>query len=168
MKKSIFLILCILMSVIFISCSRNVATVATHEETNKDNIISSENSDTNKDNVTAANNTDIQNGTDTSLQNISKMYLDYNGFKVDIDITDEMISDLSEVQNAATVPNTELNNAFATIHAVYKDNSDKVFGTIYIGDDNAFYLKCENTPNKDAAYKLADNFLSENSISDLN
>ena len=165
MKKIIFPILCILMSVIFISCSKNVVT---HEETNKDNIITSENSDTKQDNSNATNNTDVQNGVDTSLQNISKMYLDYDGFKVDLDITDEMISDLSEIQNAATVPNTELNNAFAIIHAVYNDNSDKVFGTIYIGDDNAFYLKCENTPNKDAAYKLADNFLPNNSISDLN
>lgn len=30
------------------------------------------------------------------------MYLDYNEFKVDIDITDEMMSELSEIQIGST------------------------------------------------------------------
>ena len=66
-------------SVIFISCSRNVAT---SEEANKDNIITSENSDTNQDNDTAANNTDVQNGVDISLQNISKCILTITNLKL--------------------------------------------------------------------------------------
>ena len=155
------------MSIIFISCSNSVTT---NEDTNtkQDNVITNEDSDTSQDNAITTNTTDIHKDTDTSNQNsnnnISKIYFDYNGFKLDLNLTDEMIAELSEFENNSTVPDTELDEVFATIYAVYEDNSEKIFGGIYIGDDGAFYIKCESNPNKDAAYKLADNFLDVNNI----
>ena len=156
MKKTILLFLFIVISITFISCSKNAVI---NESTRK---IQDNSSTTIITTIEDNTNTTKQNSQNNSSENrIKKMYLDYNGFKIDIDVTDEMTSELSEFENCTTVPDTKLSKAFATIYAVYSDKSEELFGTIYIGNDGAYYLKCENNPNKDAAVKLADDFLNK-------
>lgn len=149
MKKIISIFLCILISIAFISCSKN--TKEDRNSTNQQTTNSIANTLNNKHSTLSNNSKN-----DKQDSNIKRIYLDYNGFKVDVDIDNEMISQLDEIENNSTVPETELNTELATINVVYENDTEEVFGTIYIGSDNAFYLKLSNSKNKDVAFKMAD------------
>ncbi len=64
-----------------------------------------------------------------------------------------------ELEKNATVPETKLSTKFADITAVYDDNTEEIYGTIYIGEDNGYYLEFANSTVEGAAYKMSDSSL---------
>lgn len=149
MKKYLFILSCIFISLTFVACSNTTSN--TGEPTNEVITDSTTLQETNE-NSTDSSNTD---------KSISKLYLNYSGITLDINTDDAGIAELLEAKETATVPETELTTEFASITAVYSDNSEELFGTIYIGDDGAYYLKFADSKVEGAAYKMGDSTLLE-------
>lgn len=154
MKKIILLILCILISFSFISCTKNTNE---YSEKNSKEII--ENYE-NESKTETKNNSKTESESDVQIldseKTVSKMYFDYNGFKIDINVDNETIDGLDEIEKNSTVPNALLSTTFGTINVIYEDNSKEVIGTIFIGDDGAYYLKLESNEDKNVAFKITD------------
>ena len=79
-----------------------------------------------------------------------------------MDITDDesKIAELTELAKNVTVPETNLNTKFADITAIYDDNTEDIYGTIYIGDDGGYYLKFSNSEVEGAALKMSDSSIT--------
>lgn len=58
------------------------------------------------------------------------------------------------------LPKTKLNTKFADITAIYEDGTKGVCVTIYIGEDNGYYLQFVNSNPKGAAYKMTNSSFS--------
>ena len=73
---------------------------------------------------------------------------------MDITSDESKIAELLELKNAK-IPETKLSTKFADITAVYNDNTEEIYGTIYIGEDNGYYLRFANSKIKGAACKIS-------------
>ena len=145
MKKLTLLLLCIILSILFVSCSKNA-----------NSNVKATNLSNNQEISEIAKETDNKTEKNGSSKNIIKLYIDYNGFKTDVNTDEEGVSELLQIEDNATAPDAKLTTALADVFAVYDDNSENLYGTIYAGDDGAYYLKFANSKNKDAAYKMTD------------
>ncbi len=148
MKKYLFILICILITIFFTACSISSEMENPSREEHTDSVSTTE------------NDTTLSSKTEED-KTISKLYLNYNGITVDINTDDAGIGELLEAKKKATVPQTPLNTELAKIIAVYNDNTEKLFGTIYIGDDGAYYLKFSDSELEGTAYKMADSSFVE-------
>lgn len=149
LKKIISILLCLLISISFISCSKNSNLDGEKETTKYSNSIFGQN------NADLTENSQFtENGSTTKNKEITKLYVFYNGIKMDIDLNENDISELLKAQNEALVPDTELTTSFVDIIAVYDDGTENNFGTVFMGEDGGYYLKFANSKTKGAAYKM--------------
>lgn len=151
LKKLLLIILCILISISFAACN-NDSKLEDHDTVSEN--ISIQNDDTSK----AANNKDKNNNNNTG-KSITRLYISYSGINMDITTDESKIAELLELEKNATVPETKLRTKFADITAVYDDNTEEIYGTIYIGEDNGYYLEFANSTVEGAAYKMSDSSL---------
>jgi len=150
LKKLLLIILCILISISFAACN-NDSKSEDHDTVSEN--ISIQNNDTSK---VANTNKDNNNNNGKS---ITRLYISYSGINMDITTDESKIAELLELEKTATVPETKLSTKFADITAVYDDNTEEIYGTIYIGEDNGYYLEFANSTVEGAAYKLSDSSL---------
>lgn len=151
LKKLLLIILCILISISFAACN-NDSKLEDHDTVSEN--ISIQNDDTSK----AANNKD-KNNNNNNGKSITRLYISYSGINMDITTDESKIAELLELEKNATVPETKLSTKFADITAVYDDNTEEIYGTIYIGEDNGYYLEFANSTVEGAAYKMSDSSL---------
>ena len=52
---------------------------------------------------------------------------------MDVDFDEDDIADLLDEEKNATVPDVKMKTSFAELIAIYDDNTEGVFGTIYMG-----------------------------------
>ncbi len=91
---------------------------------------------------------------------IERFYVTYRGFKMDVNFDEQDIKELLDAEKNATLPDIKMKTSFAKLIAIYSDNTEDTFDTIYIGEDNGYYLKFANSTVEGAAYKLSDSSLS--------
>lgn len=153
LKKALLLILCVIISLCFASCSNNGQTADT---TASDTSVSTQNSE--KTDTQSSQFDDI----DSTEKNIEKFYVNYSGFKMDVDFDEDDISEMLDAEKNATVPDVKMKASFAELIAIYDDNTEAVFGTVCVGEDDCYYLKFANSEIEGAAYKMGDSSLTEN------
>lgn len=144
LKKVLLIILCVLISIT--ACSNN----SNSKVQNTVNERTSVQEDTSVDDTNKAKNNNIHNE-----KSISRLYISYSGINMDITSDESKISELLELEKNAKIPETKLSTKFADITAVYNDNTEEIYGTIYIGEDNGYYLKFANSTVEGAACKIS-------------
>ena len=144
-KKTIILILCLIISLSLISCTKSVETINTTSESSY-----SSNDNAKKESTTKPS----SNSNEQNEKSITSLYVSYGGIKIDI---------TSDQEKSSKIPETKLVTIFANVFATYDDNSHSLFGTIYIGEDNCYYLKFKNSDIEGAAFKLPDESISNSS-----
>lgn len=148
--------MCIIILFTFVSCSNN-APSETLSHNNKQ-TISEQASDTVSDNITETS-TKPDKDTEKSIKNF---YVNYGGFKMNVDFEERDISDMLEAEKNAIVPDVKMKTPLADLIAVYTDNTESTFGTVYVGEDNCCYLQFANSDTEGAAYKMPDSeFMNE-------
>lgn len=150
--------MCIIIPIAFASCGNNTP-YENEKSTQDDNqVVSEQETDTDivSDKVTEAS---TKPSKDTEKK-IEKFYVNYNGFKIDVNFDENSIKEILDAEKNATVPETKLVTKFADVFAVYDDNSESIYGNVYIGEDDCYYLKFENSTIEGAAFKLPDNSIS--------
>ena len=127
--------MCIIISFALVSCSNNTSSENKISSKNNNQIVSEKKTDT----VTE---TSTEPSKDTEKK-IKKFYVNYSGFKMDVDFDEDDIADLLDEEKNATVPDVKMK-------------------TIYMGEDDCYYLKFANSEIEGAAYKMGDSSLTEN------
>lgn len=158
MKKIILIITCIIISIAFASCGNNTP-YENEKSTQDDNqVVSEQETDTEivSDKVTEAS---AKPSKDTEKK-IEKFYVNYNGFKIDVNFDENDINEILDAEKNATVPGVEMKMSFADLIVVYTDGTEGVFGTIYIGADDCYYLQFTNSKVEGAAFKIPDSSFS--------
>lgn len=158
MKKVLLIIMCIIISIAFASCVNNTP-YENEKSTQDDNqVVSEQETDTDivSDKVTEAS---TKPSKDTEKK-IEKFYVNYGGFKMDIDFDENDINEILDAEKNATVPGVEMKTSFADLIVVYTDGTEGVFGTIYIGADDCYYLQFTNSKVEGAAFKIPDSSFS--------
>lgn len=147
--------MCIVISIAFASCSNN--TPSENEMSSQvDNQVVSEQK-TDSDTVTE---TSTKSNID-SEKTIEKLYVNYNGFKMDVDFDEDDIADLLDAEKNATVPDVKMKMVFADVIAVYNDNTEEIFGTVCVGEDDSYYLQFANSEVEGAAFKMPDSSFTD-------
>lgn len=151
MKRIFIIMLCFIISLSFISCTKsaNITNITNDKIYSQDNNKQDKNTTNKSDNHTEQNN-----------KNITELYVSYNGVRIDLTSDKDTINEIIETEKNATVPETKLVTKFADVFAVYDDNSESIYGNVYIGEDDCYYLKFENSTIEGAAFKLPDNSIS--------
>lgn len=149
LKKALLIMLCILVSISFSACNKN--STSDDSPSVSENISAQDDNTSNKETTGKAENDKKQNE-----KAIKKLYISYSGINIDITTDENRIAELSELEKNAAVPEVNLITKFADITAVYDDNTEDVYGSIYIGDDKGYYLQFANSAVEGAAYKMTD------------
>lgn len=154
LKKVLLFIVCIIISLSFVSCSNNTSSENKTSLQDDNKIISEQKTDTITEKATES----IEN----AEKNIENLYVNYNGFKVNVNIDENGITELLDAEKNAVVPDVEMKISFADIIAAYSDNTEEVFATVCVGEDDCYYLKFANSKVKGAAFKMSDStFIDE-------
>lgn len=138
--------MCITISLVFVSCSNTPSETKTQSQ--EDTQVVSEL----KDNTITEK---------TAEKKIEKFYVNYNGFKMDVNFDEQDIKELLDAEKNATLPDVKMKTSFAELIAIYSDNTDDVFGTIYIGEDDCYYLQFANSKVEGAAFKMSDSSFTD-------
>ena len=154
LKKVLLIIMCIIISFCFASCSNNTSSENKISSKNNTQIVSEKKTDT----VTE---TSTKPREDTEKK-IVKFYVNYSGFKMDVNFDEDDINEILDAEKNASVPDVKMKTSFAELIAVYDDNTEAVFGTVCVGEDDCYYLKFANSEIEGAAYKMGDSSLTEN------
>lgn len=152
MKKSLLIILCIISVLTLTACNtKQVSDISVSASmTSKSTTVHDEtNSKKNKD-----------HDTDTQSNDVKRLFLSYSGINMDITTKEEKISEFFNLQQEVSIPKTKFNTKFVDITAVYEDDTKEVCATIYIGEDNGYYLQFVNSNPKGAAYKMTNSSFS--------
>lgn len=149
LKKTLLIMLCIIVSISFTACSKE--SVSDDIPSVSENISVQDNNASNEGTTRKT-----ENESNQSEKSIIRLYISYSGINMDITTDERKIAELSELEKNATVPETNLNTKFADVTAVYEDNTETLYGTIYIGEDKGYYLQFANSNIKGAAYKMSD------------
>lgn len=153
-KKTIILILCLIISLSLISCTKSVETINTTSESSY-----SSNDNAKKESTTKPS----SNSNEQNEKSITSLYVSYGGIKIDITSDQDEIDEIVAAEKSSKIPETKLVTIFANVFETYDDNSHSLFGTIYIGEDNCYYLKFKNSDIEGAAFKLPDESISNSS-----
>ena len=143
--------MCIIISIALASCSNNTSSENKISSKNNNQIVSEKKTDA----VTETSTKDTE-------KKILKFYVNYSGFKMDVNFDEDDINEILDAEKNASVPDVKMKTSFAELMAVYDDNTEAVFGTIYIGEDDCYYLKFANSEIEDVAFKMGDSSLTEN------
>lgn len=152
LKKIFILIMCITVSLVFVSCSNTPSETKTQSQ--EDTQAVSE----------LQNNTITEKSTETvknAEKKIEKFYVNYNGFKMDVNFDENDINEILDAEKNATVPDVKMKTSFAELIAIYNDSTDDIFGTIYIGEDDCYYLQFANSKVEGAAFKMSDSSFTD-------
>lgn len=145
--------MCITISIVFVSCSNTPSENKTQSQ--EDTQAVSE----------LQNNTITEKSTETvknAEKKIEKFYVNYGGFKMNIDFDENDINEILEAKKNATVPNVKMKMSLADLIVIYDDNNEDVFGTLYIGEDDYCYLQFSDSSVEGAAFKIPDSsFINE-------
>lgn len=154
LKKVLLIIMCIIISIVFASCSNNTPSENETSSQDDNQVVSQQKTDTDiiSDKVTE---TSTKPSKDTEKR-IEKFYVNYSGFKIDVDFDENSITELLDAEKNATVPNVKMKMSFAVLMAVYTDGTESIFGTIYMGEDDCYYLQFANSKVEGAAFKMPD------------
>ncbi|WP_308619053.1 hypothetical protein [uncultured Eubacterium sp.] len=158
MKKVLLIIMCIIISFALASCSNNTTSENKISSKNNNQIVSEQKTDTVSDTVTETSTKPSEN----TEKKIVKFYVNHSGFKMDVNFDEDDINEILDAEKNASVPDVKMKTSFAELIAVYDDNTEGVFGTIYMGEDDCYYLKFANSEIEGAAYKMGDSSLTEN------
>lgn len=154
MKKVLLIIMCFIISIAFASCNNNTLSENETSSKNDNQVVLEQKTDT--DIVSdKATETSTKPSKDTEKK-IKKFYVNYCGFKIDVDFDENSITELLDAEKNATVPDVEMKMSFADLMAVYTDGSESIFGTIYMGEDDCYYLQFANSKVEGAAFKMPD------------
>lgn len=163
MKKVLLVILCISVSLIFISCSKiNANEVDKNTTKNLNNIISSDivkSDDKQKDNKSDNSNFRLNS-------NIEQIYVTVLDATFKVDASEEILTalELSKSASEPVLDEKTMINA-GTIKIEYKNNDTlEEFGEAYITDNMDLYIK--SNENKNNAIVKIDFDLSQNSSDD--
>ena len=149
MKKILLIILCIVMTFIFTSCSKESISENNESSTNKVNSIIS--SDESKPESKQNDSLNLEYRSKSVREVRFNSSVDFN-----INVDAETLKSLENAENDTSVPDVTLDKEFGTVEVIYTDETTETLGTVYIGSDKALYLKFDNNKNTDAAYKLTD------------
>lgn len=152
LKKTLLIILCALISISFVACNKNTNNNASDTTNETSNV---QNSDVFEEST-------LYNNEEINLKKIIKLYVSYKGINIDIANDENSIAEFLALEESATVPETKLYTKFADITAVYDDKTESTYATIYIGEDNGYYLKFENSEIEGSAYKISNNSFKNN------
>lgn len=160
LKKICILIMCVIISIIFASCSNNTQFENKISSQNDNQMISEQESDT--DIVSDKIEESQKNPNKNADKKIEKFYVNYGGFKMNVDFDENDINEILEAKNSATVPDVKMKMSLADLIVIYNDDSEDVFGTLYIGEDDCCYLQFANSNVEGAAFKIPDSsFINE-------
>lgn len=138
--------MCITISIVFVSCSNTPSETKTQSQ--EDTQAVSE----------LQNNTIAEKSTETvknAEKKIEKFYVNYGGFKMDVDFDENDINEILEAKKNATVPDVKMKMSLADLIVIYDDSED-VFGTLYIGEDDCCYLQFADSEVEGASFKMPD------------
>lgn len=143
--------MCVIISIIFASCSNNTQSENKISSQNDNQMVSEQESDTDivSDKIEESKN----NNTDKKIE---KFYVNYGGFKMDINFDENDINEILEAKKSATVPDVEMKMSLANLIVIYDDDSEDVFGTLYIGEDDCCYLQFADSEVEGASFKMPD------------
>lgn len=149
MKKILLFILSFVISLTFVSCSKE--KIETVEEN------SSSVSNTLFDLMPSRTEANSQNEANLEYKGkkVKEVKLD-SGLGIKINFDAETLKAIENAESDDTVPDAKLITNCGTMKIFYADDTTESIGTIYLGSDSALYLKFSNSKNKDAAYKLSD------------
>ncbi len=150
--------MCIIISIALASCSNNTTSENKISSKNNNQIVSEQKTDTVSDTVTETSTKPSEN----TEKKIVKFYVNHSGFKMDVNFDEDDINEILDAEKNASVPDVKMKTSFAELMAVYDDNTEGLFGTIYMGEDDCYYLKFANSEIEGAAYKMGDSSLTEN------
>ncbi len=150
--------MCIIISIAFASCSNNTSSENEASSQDDNQVVSEQETDTDivSDNATEVS---TKSSKDTEKK-IEKFYVNYNGFKIDVNFDENSIKEILDAEKNATVPDVEMKMSFADLIVVYTDGTDDIFGTIYMGEDDCYYLQFANSKVEGAAFKMPDSSFS--------
>ncbi len=134
--------MCIVISIVFASCSNNTLSENKISSQNDNQMVSEQETSTKQD-----KNAD---------KKIEKFYINYGGFKMNVDFDENDITEILKAKDSATVPDVKMKMSLAELVSVYDDGSEDVFGTLYIGEDDCGYLQFANSEVEGAAFKMPD------------
>lgn len=139
-------LICILVSIIFVSCS--VQTVSDDNDISKNpsEIIT-------EDNTVTENTIDKEPYNDGS--NIEKVIISYLGQTTESTYDEDAHVFLNEIKNCQEEPKALMADKIGEILVKYKNSDESIsIATLYIGSDNNVYAKYITENQDDFAYKI--------------
>lgn len=146
--------MCVIISIIFASCSNNTQFENKISSQNDNQMVSEQESDT--DIVFDKIEESQKNQNKNADKKIEKFYVNYGGFKMDINFDENDINEILEAKKSATVPDVEMKMSLANLIVIYDDDSEDVFGTLYIGEDDCCYLQFADSEVEGTYFKMPD------------
>lgn len=146
MKNLMITLICILVSIIFVSCS--VQTVSDDNDISKNpsEIIT-------EDNTVTENTIDKEPYNDGS--NIEKVIISYLGQTTESTYDEDAHVFLNEIKNCQEEPKALMADKIGEILVKYKNSDESIsIATLYIGSDNNVYAKYITENQDDFAYKI--------------
>lgn len=146
--------MCVIISIIFASCSNNTQSENKISSKNDNQMVSEQESDTDivSDEIEGSQKSQNKNAD----KKIKKFYVNYGGFKMNIDFDENDINEILDAKKNATVPDVEMKMSLANLIVIYDDDSEDVFGTLYIGEDDCCYLQFADSEVEGASFKMPD------------
>ena len=146
-KKIISLFLVIIMILLFSCCSKNIAKKS---ELSVSNEI--------KNNGTSVSEKlDYDNKTPINKDEVKSISVTFMGYKTDIEVNDKNIEALSQIDELSEEVDIKLSNEIGNIVIEYVDGTEMILGTLFVGEDNAYYLQSSKNKGTNKCYKVTDN-----------
>lgn len=146
MKNLIIILVCILVPMIFVSCSVQTASDDNDISKSPSEILTEDNTITEK-----ATNKEPYN--DDS--NIEKVIISYLGQKSESTYDEDAHVFLNEIKNCQDKPEAIMVDKIGEILIKYKNSGESIsIATLYIGSDNNVYAKYTTEDQNNYAYKI--------------
>lgn len=146
MKKLMIMLMCIIIPMVFASCSIQTASDNNTISKNSSEIVT-------ENNTVTDNTTNIEPYDDDS--NIEKIIISYLGQKSESIYDEDAHVFLNEIKNCKDEPEVLMVDKIGEILVKYKNSNESIsIATLYIGSDNNVYAKYTNNKETDYAYKI--------------
>lgn len=151
--------MCVIISIVFVSCSNNTPNKNEKSLQDTNQVVSAQEEDNTFSDKATETSAKSSNGSEKKFE---KFYVNYNGFKMDVDFDEKDITEILDAKESSTVPDVKMKMSLAELIAVYDGDSEDVFGTLYIGEDDCCYLQFADSKVEGAAFKMPDSaFVNE-------